>query len=444
MIDNETETQLPYDGTAVSEAGELLLAGHPASQLVHEYGSPLIVLIEEVIRANCREYRQRVDSYPLSRVYYAAKAFLTTGFCRLLAEEGMGLDVVSAGELQTALEAGFPAERILLHGNAKLRPELELALKSRVGRIVIDNDAEIELLAKLTSDLQVEQPVYIRVTPGVEPDTHEYVRTGQIDSKFGFNLAGGAVLAAARRVLEIPSLKLVGLHCHIGSQLLDISPYAGAARMMLEFYATLVNVHGAPLAELNIGGGLGVRYEAASAVPTITTHIKRLTTAVLEICAELDIEPPLLCDEPGRSIIAEAGTTLYTVQSVKRIPGVRNYVSVDGGMTDNPRYALYGARHPMLLANRAQEVGRELWSVSGRCCESGDMLIKDVLLPDPIPGDILAVFATGAYTYSMASSYNRIPRPAVVLVGRDRAGLLARREQVNDLLRLDEIPDWLA
>lgn len=435
-------TFTPNAQISFSPQGELLLAEYSATELAAQFGTPLLVLLEDVIRQNCREYHKRIELYPRSRVYYASKALLTTAICRLMHQERMGLDVVSAGELHTAIAAGFPPEQILMHGNAKGADELRLALHSGVGRIVIDNLDEIALLDHLATQRGLRVKVMVRVTPGVKPHTHEYVQTGQVDSKFGFNLEGGAALAAVKYVLDCAALELVGIHCHIGSQIFDLGAYALTVKRMLQFYAEVQRL-GAPLDELNIGGGLGVDYGPEDAAPSVGQHIQQLAEAVLSTCAELDLSPPVLCDEPGRSIIASAGVMLYTVQSVKHIAGVRNYVSVDGGMTDNPRFALYGARHFTLLAQRANDAPDGLWSVSGKCCESGDMLIKDTPLPSPRAGELLAQFTTGAYTYSMASNYNRVARPAVVLVSPGRAALIARRETSDDLLKLDEIPDWL-
>lgn len=432
----------PNAQVSFSPRGELLLAGHAATDLATQYGTPLLVLLEDVIRQNCREYHKRIELYPRSRVYYASKALLTTAICRLMQQERMGLDVVSAGELHTALAAGFPPAEILMHGNAKGADELQLALESGVGRIVLDNLDEIELLNRLAVASGARPKVMIRITPGVKPHTHEYVQTGQVDSKFGFNLEGGAALAAVKRILECAALELVGLHCHIGSQIFDLGAYTLTVSRMLQFYAEVQRL-GAPLDELNIGGGLGVAYGPEDAAPSVDQHVHQLVAAVLDTCGELGLAPPVLCDEPGRSIMASAGVTLYTVQSVKHIAGVRNYVSVDGGMTDNPRFALYGARHYTLLAQRADDAPDGLWSVSGKCCESGDMLIKDVPLPAPRAGELLAQFDTGAYTYSMASNYNRVARPAVVLASPGRTGLIARRETPEDLLKLDVIPEWL-
>ncbi len=428
----------------VSDAGVMTLAGHDVRDLVVEYGSPLIVLVEDDIRSRCRQYRgEMAGLYPRTRVHYAGKAFLTTGFCRLIQEEGLGLDVVSWGELETALAAGFPPEHILMHGNAKTYRDLERALEVGVGRIVVDNLSEIERLAELTERMETTAKVMLRIAPGVKPSTHAYIQTGQIDSKFGFNLNGGDADLAVQRVMEFPRLELVGIHCHIGSQIFDQDPYALAVDAMVGLYAKIQKEYGVPIDELNMGGGLGVLYEKRYGGSGIEEHVSMLCRDVLDAAKKYDVEPPLLYHEPGRSIVAHAGVTLYTVQSLKKIEGIRNYLSVDGGMTDNPRFALYQAKHPVVAAEHMNDKADVVWSISGRCCESGDMLQRDVLLPDLKPGDLIAFLSTGAYTYSMASHYNRVAKPAVLLVSPGRCGLLAARDTVEDLIRLDRIPSWL-
>jgi diaminopimelate decarboxylase len=456
---------LDHDSIGFSASGELELAGRSASSLLAEYGSPLVVILEDVIRANCRRYRSRFGNYPRSRIYYASKALLTKGLCRLLAQEGLGIDVVSAGELHTALSAGVDPQSIVMHGNAKTQAELDLAVQAGVGRIVVDNFADIERLAAMAKSGKVPD-LHLRIAPGIKPDTHKYIQTGQQDSKFGFNLVTSSAdipvrdpleagsharptdaALAVQAIVKHPGLNLVGIHCHIGSQIMDEGSFQAAARVMMQFYARARHEYGAPLDELNIGGGIAIRYQPGDTPPSIEYHLSDLTQELLRLSGELGVEPPVLCDEPGRSIIGEAGVTLYTVQSVKRIPGVRNYAGLDGGMTDNPRFALYQARHYALRANAAPEasggVGDETWSLSGKCCETGDMLIHDTPMPALQAGDIVAMFSTGAYTYSMASNYNRVPRPAVVLAGSSGVGLLARRETPEDTARLDEIPAWI-
>ncbi|MCC7479709.1 diaminopimelate decarboxylase [bacterium] len=437
-----------------SAEGELQLSGRPVSELLAEFGSPLVVMLENVIRANCREFRKRLEIYPRSRVYFASKAFMCKGMCRLLQQEGLGIDVVSSGELYTALSAGMDPQQITLHGNAKSPDEIEMAVNSRIGRIAIDKLDEIQLIAEAARRQGLRQKVLLRVSPGVKPSTHEYVQTGQEDSKFGFNLADGAALEAARSIHAQPDLELVGIHCHIGSQILDGGPFRVAARAMLEFYALVQREIGAPLDELNLGGGLGIRYQPEQHPPLIAQHYEVLCDTIISICRELEIEPPVLCDEPGRSIVGEAGITLYTARSIKKIPGVRNYVGVDGGMTDNPRFALYSARHYAINASRGgwQQTqaaaklpdNEGLWSIAGKCCETGDMLLRDQPMAEPKAGDIIAMFCTGAYTYSMASNYNRVPRPAVVLSGDNGQAVLIRRETPEDVAERDMLPAWLA
>lgn len=430
--------ELQIDGEGV-----LLLAGRRPDELLAQYGSPLVVILEDALRRNCRAWMHPPAGGIRFRMYYASKALLTTGVAALMHQEGLGIDVVSTGEMATALAGGIPASDILMHGNAKDRGELEYAVGKGVGRIVIDNLEEIGKLAEVAGEAGVRQKVFVRVTPGIRPSTHRYVQTGQQDSKFGFNLEGGLAEEAVFSVLRHPELELVGLHCHIGSQVLETEPFVAAAGRMLEFYAHVQQDLGAPLDELNLGGGIGIRYKDKDDAVDPKDHMARLYEFVEEWCGRNGIETPLICDEPGRSIIGETGVTLYTVQSTKRIEGVRNYASVDGGMTDNPRFALYESRHPVAPAMRMNSAPDQLWSVSGKCCETGDMLIHDVEICELHAGDILAFFSTGAYTWSMASNYNRVARPAIVLLGDGREGLLARRETVDDLLRLDNIPDWL-
>lgn len=431
------------DVYSVNADGVMELAGHDVRELVQEYGSPLVVMLEDVLRNNCRSYLKQLDDYPRTRVYYASKAFLTTGFCRLIEQEGMCLDVVSWGELYTAKVAGFPAERILMHGNAKTDRDLRMALEYGVGRIVIDNHPEVDRLADIAKEMGKTAKVFIRVTPGIKPSTHAYIQTGQVDSKFGFNLNGGAAEEAVQHILKRPELELVGLHCHIGSQIFEVEPYLLAARTMMEFYNHVKTELGAPLDELNLGGGLGIRYMPEDVPPNVAQHLDLLRGTVIEECKRLGLEQPLLCYEPGRSIVGRAGVTLYTVEGLKKIEGVNNYASVDGGMTDNPRFALYNAKHHVLPATRMNEDNVGHWAVAGRCCESGDMLQRDCELPEMQVGDILAFLSTGAYTYSMASHYNRIAKPAVILASKDRVGLLAARDTAEDLIHLDRIPSWL-
>ncbi len=428
----------------VNELGHLEIGGCDAVDLTRRFGTPLFVVDEELVRENCRRYKAAFSQhYPEeARIAYAAKAFITTAMCKLVDQEGLWLDVSSGGELYTAVVSEFPAERIYLHGNYKTDDELRYALDVGVYCIVVDSADELHVLNSLAGSLNKRVKVMLRVTPGVEAHTHEYIRTGQVDTKFGIPLAHGCALDAARLALSMDWLELVGFHCHIGSQVFEVEPYRIAIELMVEFAAQVASELGFVFSELNLGGGLGVRYTDEDDPPTIEEFIGAICEAVMDECKRHSLPLPTLIVEPGRSIIGEAGTTLYTIGVVKEIPGVRVYVSVDGGMSDNPRPALYGARYSAIIANKASQQPNLLCTVVGRHCEA-DVLIKDIHLADPRRGDILAVFCTGAYHYSMASNYNRFPRPAVVLVRDGNADLIVARESWEDLTRNDLIPQRL-
>ncbi|MGE5552638.1 MAG: diaminopimelate decarboxylase [Betaproteobacteria bacterium] len=431
-------------GTArVNARNHLEIGGCDAVELARRFGTPLYVLDEELVRSNCRAYREAFSGAG-GVVLYAAKTFLTRGMARLVDEEGLGLDVVSGGELYTALSADFPPERIYFNGNNKSPAELEEALAVRIGGIIVDNSSELELLSDLAARQKERVTILLRIAPGVQAHTHEYIQTGQVDSKFGFPLVGGIALEGVRRALADPWLDLRGYHCHIGSQILALGSYRVAVRAMLDFAAEARAITGYCPEILDLGGGLGVRYTADDDPPTIRELGQVILTTVAEEAEARGLPCPRLFVEPGRSIVGEAGTTLYTVGAVKDIPGVRKYVAVDGGMTDNPRVALYQAVYEAMVANRAADAPSEVVSVAGKCCESGDMLLWEIALPPVERGDFLAVFTTGAYNYSMASNYNRLPRPAVVLVRNGQARLLVARETYADLVRLDLIPEDFA
>jgi diaminopimelate decarboxylase len=432
-------------GCEVDGRGHLRSAGHDLTVLAERFGTPLYVFNEDVIRARCRAFRRAFAGYgPGMRVAYAGKAFLTTAMAALVAEEGCHLDVVSAGELQTGLAGGMPPERIRFHGNNKQPAEVEAALAAGVGRIVLDNFREIELVAAAAARLRQRAEVLLRVAPGVEAHTHAYVRTGTQDSKFGFDLASGQALAAARAVARQPELRLRGLHAHIGSQLLDPEPYAAEIARLVELAAAVRRQTDQEVEEINIGGGMGIRYAADEHPPEPDAVAATVVAAVQEHCRLHELPLPVLGCEPGRAIVGEAGIALYTVGASKRVPGLTPYVAVDGGMGDNIRPALYGAAYTVVAANRMHEPPDERVHVVGRYCESGDFLARDVALPAPRPGDLLAFFGAGAYQLPMASNYNRVPRPAAVLVSPGRADLILARETVDDLLRLDRMPAHLA
>lgn len=418
--------------------GHLAIGGCSAITLARTYGTPLYVLDGERLRANLEAYRQAFRRYvPGGRPLYASKALCTLATCRIAYDHGFGLDVASGGEIYTALRAGVPAHALCFHGNNKTPEELRLALEVGVGRIVVDNAYELDLLGSLTDGTGRQADIWLRITPGIEPHTHRAIQTGGVDTKFGFGIPEGAAEQAVRRALEIRGLKLWGFHSHIGSQILELEPFALNARTMIAFAASIRRRLGYTAAELNLGGGLGIRYTAEDRAPDIEAYVRTVAEAVRDACAEHDYPAPALFLEPGRSVVGPAGVTLYTVGAIKRIPGVRTYVAVDGGMYENPRPALYGARYEAVVADRPDEPPTQVVALAGRCCESGDVLIWEAHLPPVAPQDVVAVFATGAYTYSMASNYNRFPRPAMVLVERGSARLVVRRETYEDLVRCD-------
>ncbi len=426
----------------INDKGHLEVGGCDTVELAREFGTPLYVMDEEHLRDNCRQYYEAfTGTYPDSLVIYASKAFLTLAMCRLIESEGLGLDVVSGGELYTALKADFPPELIYFHGNNKSSEELRMAMDAGIGRIVADNMQELDKINEISGRMHTRTDVLIRVTPGIEAHTHEYIQTGQIDSKFGLVVSNGQALEGIKRALAYDNINLIGLHCHIGSQIFELESYQHTAEVMMEF---LIKVHretGHRFAELNLGGGFGIYYASGDKPASIKTYAAMVMETIRQQCEENQYPMPRVIIEPGRSIVGTAGVTLYTVGTVKDIPGVRKYVAVDGGMTDNPRPALYQARYEAILANKADRQKIEEVSIAGKCCESGDMLIWDLHVPEAQQGDILAVSSTGAYNYSMSSNYNRLGKPAVVFVREGRADLVVKRETFDDIVRNDVLPE---
>lgn len=415
--------------------GALRLGGLDVRDLAAEFGTPAFLLDEEDLRSRCRAWR---DAFPDADVYYAGKAFLCTALARWVAEEGLSLDVCTGGELAVALKADFPTERLLFHGNNKSVSELARAVGAGVGRVVLDSFEEIVRLAAVAEQAGVRQRVYVRVTPGVEAHTHEFVQTGQEDQKFGFSLASGAAQEAVRRVLALPALDLVGLHCHIGSHIFDVRGFSLAAHRMVGLLAEVKAEHGVELPELDLGGGQGIAYTSADDPMDVADYAAGLVAILQRECAAAGLAVPRLAVEPGRALVGPSTLTLYEVGTVKELPGLRTYVSVDGGMSDNIRTALYDARYTVALASRDSEAAPRTVTVVGKHCESGDVVAHDVPLPaDVVPGDLLAVPASGAYHRSMASNYNHVPRPPVVAVRDGAARLVVRRETEADLLALD-------
>jgi diaminopimelate decarboxylase len=422
----------------INDRGHLEIGGCDTVDLARDFGTPLYVMDEATIRDNCRAFlRAFADRYPAGvDVHYAGKAFLCLAMCRIIQEEGLSLDVASGGELYTALKAGFPHERIALHGNNKSSAELQMAVENGVGRIVVDNFLEFSLLEQLVESRTTPVDVAIRVAPGIDPHTHRRIRTGQVDTKFGFNLAAGDAAAATAQAARTGGLRLRGVHCHVGSQLLDSEAHADAIAIMVEFLARLRDQHGIRIEEMNIGGGLGIRYLSEHTPPTLDEFSERLVGELYRQLDQFSLEPPKLLLEPGRFIVGEAGTTLYTIGAIKEVPGIRTYVAIDGGMSDNPRPQLYDARYECLLANHAGRAGDRVVTIAGKHCET-DILIWDTQIAQPHSGDLLAVQSTGAYNQAMASNYNRFPRPAVVLVRDGAARVIVERETLDDLLAHD-------
>jgi diaminopimelate decarboxylase len=430
--------------STINESGRLEIGGVDTVELVQRFGTPLYVVDEALVRQRCKEYMDAFRSTGLPfNVSYASKAFCVKAICRIVEEEGLSLDVVSDGELYTALEAGFPAERIHFHGNNKTIDELTMGLDARIGYFVVDNFIELHLLNDLAKERGVRAKILLRITPGVEAHTHEFISTGQQDSKFGFDLENGSAMRAVKEALDASQLDLYGIHSHIGSQIFEVEGFRIAAEKAADFAAKVRKETGAVFHVVNLGGGFGIRYVEGDKPLAVAEYVKAIGDAVKERFGAHGLDVPEIWIEPGRSIVGDAGTTLYTVGTVKEIPGIRKYVAVDGGMSDNPRPALYDAKYEAVLANRVNDATDEVVSIAGKACESGDMLIWDLPLPAVRQGDVLAVFSTGAYNYSMASNYNRIRRPAVVFVKDGVADLAVRRESYEDLVTNDVVPERL-
>lgn len=418
---------------------ELYIGEISTVNLSKEFGTPLYVMDEQLIRENCRRYYNSFKAVDgVNRVAYAGKAFLTMAMCEIIAEEGLCLDVVSGGELYTAYKSKFPMENIYFHGNNKTIHEIEMGIKLGVGRFVVDNFYEIEKINEIAKELNKKQKILLRITPGIEAHTHDYIKTGQIDSKFGFTLLQDETIKAVERANLLENIELMGFHCHIGSQIFDIQPYRDEVNIMLELIKEVKEKLGYEIKELDLGGGFGIYYQDGDDPREPEQFCNAILEEAYKKAEELDMKLPILTIEPGRSIIGNAGTTLYTVGSIKDIPEVRKYVSVDGGMTDNIRPALYNAGYECLVANKVSYSNEEKVTISGKCCESGDILLNDVYIPKTESGDILAVLTTGAYGYSMASNYNKIPRAAVVLIKNNDAKVICRRETYEDLISNEE------
>jgi len=413
----------------------LLIGGVPGVKLAEKHGTPLYVYAEDAIRETMREYTSALsDIYPHNTIVYAGKAYLTMRMAQIVQEEGLWLDVSSGGELYLALKANFPAGHIVFHGNNKSAAEIAMAVSSGVGRIAIDNVTELERVQKEAAAQGVIQKVFLRLTPGIDPHTHEYLSTGVIDSKFGIPMHSGQHLDAVRMTLASPNLELMGIHCHIGSQIFDDSPFLLAADIMVDFAAEVRDKLGYVIPELDLGGGLGVRYLETGTDDGIRKHLRSAAKRVAEECLRKGLPTPRLFFEPGRSIVAASAVTLYTVGTVKALPNGCLIAAVDGGMSDNPRPALYGAEYEAVLARPSGDSECLSYRIVGKHCEEGDTLIRSACLPKLSPGDVIGILVSGAYQYAMRSNYNHLPNPAVVHVADGQSFVVVDRETLEDLI----------
>lgn len=428
---------LPYSATE-NENNHLVIGGCDVVELAAEYGTPLFIYDEDMLRRQCREYIKEFTSrYENSEVIYASKAFISLAMCQLIAQEGLSIDVMTGGELFLALKGGIDPAKIYMHGNNKTPAELQFAIESNIGYIVADSFDELGLLEGLARDYGRKIRILLRITPGIKPSTHSYVQTGQIDSKFGFGIHEELAMNAVKQALVSENIELAGLHFHIGSQIFALHSYAKAVEVVADFVSDIKDATGYEVGILNTGGGLGVKYQADDEPATIAEYAEIVIENVRSEFARHKLAEPRIMVEPGRSIVANACVTAYTVGTVKHIPGIRTYVSVDGGMSDNLRPILYDSKYEAIIANKVKDIPDTTATIAGKHCESGDILIENALIPEPKAGDILVTPATGAYGYSMANNYNRQPRPAVLFVSEGKAQMVIRRETYEDFLALE-------
>jgi len=429
-----------YDNLKVSKNGHLTFAGYDTVELAKKYGTPLYLMDEDNIRKRVRVYKEAFGEFfpEGSMPEYASKAFSCKRIYKIMAEEGINVDVVSVGELYTAVSAGFPAEKCFFHGNNKTDGEIEFAIEKGIGHFVVDSLEEVYAIDRIAGSKGVCQRILLRITPGIDPHTHRKISTGSVDSKFGIALETGQALETVKLILDLDNIALCGFHCHVGSQVFESDVFCDAAKIMLNFIAAVKKETGYKADILNLGGGFGVRYTEEDPAIDYKEKIGEVAQTVNSCCRELGIEIPKIMMEPGRSMVADSGITLYTVGSVKEVKDYKTYISVDGGMTDNPRYTLYEAKYTVINASHADKEPDLTATLAGKCCESGDLIGEKMKLARPERNDILAVLTTGAYNYSMASNYNRVPRPAVVMLNKERDYIAVRRETIEDIIALDE------
>ena len=431
--------QFVMDCLSVNSKGNLAIGGCDLLDIAKEFKTPAYVMDEEKIRNNCRAYTNSIKEYYDGNgiALYASKALSCKYIYKIAMEENMGVDVVSGGELYTALAAGFPADKIYFHGNNKTDDELEYAVKSGVGRIIVDNRFELDRLNTIAKNIGVCQDIMFRIKPGVDAHTHSFIQTGQIDSKFGAALETGEADEITGYAITLENVNVVGFHCHIGSQIFELEPFELAAKIMMNFIGDMRDKYGLEVKELNLGGGFGIKYVETDTPIDYGEYMRAVSEVVKDCAKERNLKLPFIVVEPGRSIVADAGLTLYTVGYVKEIPDVRTYVAVDGGMADNPRYILYGAKYSAVVAKNPLAEDKKPVTIAGKCCESGDLIGENMPLCDVKPGEILAILSTGAYNYSMSSNYNRIPRPPVIMIKDGKPVVAVRRETYEDIIRND-------
>ncbi len=423
----------------VNEKNHLTIGNHDTVELAREFGTPLYVLDEDLMRKNCRAYKESIDKYYGGNglALFASKALCTMYTAKMADSEGLGADAVSGGELYTLKKADFPMEKVYFHGNNKTLDELEMALSYGVGHIVVDNKFELDLLDSLAGEKGIVQNILFRIKPGVDAHTHDFIKTGQIDSKFGVALENGEAFEIHEYAKTLKNVKVDGVHCHIGSQIFDVSPFLETAEVMMNFIGDLKDKLSMEVEILNLGGGFGIKYTENDDPVPYGEYIKHISEVVKNTAKKRNVKVPFIVMEPGRSIVASAGITLYTVGGVKDIKNVRKYVSVDGGMADNPRYILYNAEYSAVVANNAGAEPTEPVTIAGKCCESGDLIQENIMMPEIKVGDTLAVLATGAYNYSMASNYNRIPKPPILVVKGNEKKIIVKRETYEDVVKND-------
>lgn len=432
------------DTLKINQEGHLEIGGIDCVDLVKEFGTPLYVMDEQYIRNVCRGYTNAAQEYPNTLVCFASKAFSCKAIYKIVAEEGLGADVVSGGELYTAAQVGFPMDKVYFHGNNKTKKELSMAVKLGVHCIVVDNYNDLRLLEEISAENDnIKINIMVRTNPGVEAHTHHFIQTTKPDSKFGFSMMDGSAFEVIKEIIQLDYLNFLGVHCHIGSQIFETKPFAMALDKETDLIARIKKELNVEVKELNLGGGFGIHYTNEDKPLAPESYVLEAIKALKHHIEQKGIAAPKLIFEPGRSIVGEAGITLYTAGSIKEIKNLKKYVAIDGGMFDNPRYALYQAKYSALVANRANDELEEKVTIAGKCCESGDIIIEDIYLPKVNTGDIIAVFSTGAYNYSMASNYNRNLIPPVVLVKDGKAAYIVKPQTYEDIVARDEIPDWL-